>query len=100
MAVMAQKQHSACQTECAVTDGLSCRYCRQMAVTTETRVAACQTEFSLVGTSSRNVRQVAVTVETCTAACQTEAEAAADDFALHLADQTKTIAVLESARGR
>jgi hypothetical protein len=70
-----------------------------MAVTTETRVAACQTEFSLIGTSSRNVRQVAVTVETCSAACQTE-NAAADDFALHLADQTKTIAGLESARGR
>jgi hypothetical protein len=99
MAVMVQTQHSACQTECAATDGLSCRYCRQMAVTTETRVAACQTEFALVGTSSRNVRQVAVAVETCTAASQTE-NAAADDFAQHLADQTKTIAGLESARGR
>ncbi len=70
-----------------------------MAVTADTLVAACQTEFSFVGTSSRNVRQVAVTLETCTAACQTEA-AAADDFSQHLADQTKTIAGLESARGR
>jgi hypothetical protein len=99
MAVMAQKQHSASQTECAAMEGFSCRYCLQMAVTTETRVAACQTEFSLVVTSSRNVRQVAVAVETCTAACQTE-NAAANDFAQHLADQTKTIAGLESARGR
>jgi hypothetical protein len=99
MAVTARTKHSACQTECAAVDVLSCRHCRQMAVTTETRVAASQTEFSLVGTSSRNVRQVAVTVETCTAACQTE-NAAAHDFAQHLADQTKTIAGLESARGR